>query len=266
MSGIQNKNILSDTPEDLLLAKLDAGDFDWSLQDRVNLFVSACMVAPDRFVFKLLDRHKDIDINMLSSAKERGLLNAVCKSRFNLSRYLLRNGANPNIQSDNHNTPLIVSIFLQNYNIVKDLIKYKADVNIKGVHGNTALIISLIKHDLRAMDLLLENNADINITNENNMSPLYCAVKDNDLRAVSILLKYNPDPYIIHNISKINAVELAENADNPDLRDAMSEYVSKFNKSNKFTSEFKQEIDIMNKGRNAIKRAKIPVIKNVRKI
>ncbi len=261
--------ILSNTPEPRLLDMLDEGYFDSKLQNRIDVFVTACGTAPDKFVIEFLDKYSDIDINAPSSSGEFGLFKVVCTGKFDLCKYLLKKGANPNIRDANGITPLIFSCSLYNIDITEELLKYNVNIDFQANDGTNALMWALFKRDLEAVEFLLKNNADVDITNSNNMSPLHYAVNDDDLRAVSLLLKYNPDPYMIHNISQVNAVYLAENSDNSDLKEVMLEYVDRLNRLNRlnnFTSEFKKEVAIINRARSIIKKAKIPKIKNVIKI
>ncbi len=250
--------------ESKLLEMLDAGQFDQDIQDRQSFFVTACDIAPESFSIAFIDKYDGIDLNAESIWGETALLNAVDTGKLELCKYLLEKGADPNIKNSADCTALVLSCSSYNKGIARELIKHGADVDIMGRDG-TALMEAVRKGDLGMMELLLENNADINITCSNNISPLYLAVSDGSFERMLLLLKYNPDPNIINNLSWLSAAGLAEVSNYEDIKAIMLEYVDKF-KSQKIKEAFEREKLIINKAKNIVKSAKIPTIKNVRKI
>ncbi len=260
------KNKLSNCSEAELLKMLDAGEFDLDLQDRIDNFFTASILAPKSFVIAYINRYKDIDINVKSARKENILFECAYTNKFDLCKYFLENGADYNVRNDANNTALIISVFLSNREIAKELVRYGADVNHQGDNGDTALIKAVKQKDVEMVEFLLKNNADINIANNCNMGPLYHAVKYPDFQIISVLLKYNPDPNIVNNINHMNVIYMAKNSNNDDLNKMISEYATKFNKLKIFREAFEKEMLVVSNGKRAIKTAKIPKIKNAKKI
>jgi len=55
---------------------------------------------------------------------------------------LIENGADPNIQNNFGNTPLIVSYYFKNEKIIQELKKKGADMSIKNKYGENYLSIA----------------------------------------------------------------------------------------------------------------------------
>ncbi len=254
---------LNDNSDSDLLEMLDAGEFNLGVLDKRDFFVTACGIAPESFCVAYIKKNKDIDVNIESSWGELALLNAVYNDKPNLSRHLLKNGANPNIKNNAGSTPLIISCFLYHKEMAKELIESGADVNLRSYNGETALMEAVKQGDCEMLELLLQNKANINIANFDNISPLYYAVKYKDIKTVSVLLEYNPNPNIGYGIIDPSILDVSQK---PEIRQLISEYVDKFDRLEKSATEFKQETVIINKAKNSVKRAKIAKIKNARKI
>lgn len=77
-------------------------------------------------------------------------------------RYLLGEGANPNIRDKKGNTPLIACAHIGFAEGMNALIANRADVNLANDQGETPLIIAVQRRDLVAVRLLLEAKADPN--------------------------------------------------------------------------------------------------------
>lgn len=126
------------------------------------------------------------------------LTRAVLMGDNELFEFLLKNGANPNIGTDN--TPLIVAAQMGYINIAKLLIKYGADPNFQREMGYTALIGAAESTDCDMIALLLENGADPNIQDEDGITALYEISYENDdidrIKCIELLLKYGADPNI----------------------------------------------------------------------
>ncbi len=266
MAEITIADRLKDNSESRLLEMLDAGDFNLDLQDRIDVFVTACDIAPFSFVVSFLDKYKDIDVNATSSSRQSGLLNAVNKNREAVCKHLLAKNADPNVQNSSSDTPLIISCMTRNKMIATDLIKNNADIDHRGSCGETALLCAVKMRDIEMVKLLLQNKADINIVNFNNCSPLYMAIKKGCLDTISALLEYKPD--LDANIVR-TVIDEKYAADYPNgdaIKEVILEYTDKFNKLKASLDEFKKEAVIVNKARKIVKAAKIPKMKNVKNI
>ena len=90
-----------------------------------------------KFVFEF---HKLINIYDINSSDEYGntLLTYACiNGEFNVAKYLLKNGANPNCINRYKNTPLHYALSNKNYEIADLLIQNKAKDNIENIYGLT---------------------------------------------------------------------------------------------------------------------------------
>lgn len=77
-------------------------------------------------------------------------------------RFLLEQGANPNIRDKNGNTPLVACAQIGFAEGLAALIAKRADVNLPNDQGETPLIVAVQRRDLIAVRLLLEARADAN--------------------------------------------------------------------------------------------------------
>lgn len=77
-------------------------------------------------------------------------------------RFMLGNGANPNIRDKEGNTPLILCAQLGFAEGVTTLIGAKADVNLPNDRGETPLIVAVQRRDIVVVRQLLDARADPN--------------------------------------------------------------------------------------------------------
>ncbi len=122
------------------------------------------------------------------------LLFAVSKRNLEITKYLLINKADINVQSiENKNTPLILSVLLKNVDLINILIGYKPNLDVEGC---TALLRSVFNDLFYGMSLLLNNGANPNIKNRKEQYPLFYAVLlpvSFALDAVSLFVKNKAD-------------------------------------------------------------------------
>ena len=91
----------------------------------------------NQFIFEF---HKLINIYDIDSSDKYGntLLTYACiNGVFNITKYLLSNGANPNCINKYRNTPLHYALSNKYYEIADLLIQNKANDNIKNIYGLT---------------------------------------------------------------------------------------------------------------------------------
>lgn len=109
-------------------------------------------------------------------------------------KYLLENGANPNIKSGEHNLPAFQgAALMNNIEAVKLLIEHGADVKQIDTDGNTAIHYSANPDYLK---LMIEHGADVNSKNNNNSTPLHWANTNINLEGIKVLLDNKADPNI----------------------------------------------------------------------
>lgn len=78
-------------------------------------------------------------------------------------KFLLKNGANPNLTDNMGRSPLHYVCRMSALELAFDLLKYKANVNVYDAFGNTPLSISLLDKNFIAMArLLVKKGAEVN--------------------------------------------------------------------------------------------------------
>ncbi len=103
------------------------------------------------------------DINATSSDGWSSLMMSTYHGCKEISKYLIKNGADVNISSTNRdNPPLLNAIENGHIDIVKLLIENDANINIKDSGDWTPLIMASFYGHLDIIEYLLENGADIN--------------------------------------------------------------------------------------------------------
>ncbi|MGE8037968.1 ankyrin repeat domain-containing protein [Lysinibacillus sp. NPDC093692] len=125
---------------------------------------------------------------------------------------LLKNGADPNIESTTHHkkarwtpeftsttTPIELAIY--DYNIVEEtlhlLIEYGADVNkFTLVNRSSPLFTAVDAEDYQAVEVLLKSGANPNILNKFGYTPLMSSFQVYKPNITELLLEYGADPSI----------------------------------------------------------------------
>ncbi|MFC3161422.1 ankyrin repeat domain-containing protein [Chryseobacterium arachidis] len=103
-----------------------------------------------------------------------------------------RNGANINQKSEGFGgvSPLTEALWQTNLEITKYLVENGADVNIQRDNGETALLVAVWNEkNLNAVDLLIQKGADVNQTNDDKQTPLLKAIQYNLYDIAVLLLK-----------------------------------------------------------------------------
>lgn len=90
--------------------------------------------------------------------------------------FLIKAGANPNIQNKHGATPLHVALWKKNEHIVELLVNAGADITIKDQRNMTPLHLAAFDGLANSMRLLLANGAELNVKNIQGNTPLHLAV------------------------------------------------------------------------------------------
>ena len=107
---------------------------------------------------------------------------------------------NSQLESENGNTPLILSLLSKDIESFTELLSLGASPNISNYSGDTPLHISVSNNYMDFIILLLKNNADCNIQNNQGNTPLHLALENKERYIIQILLKNNINPNIKNNL------------------------------------------------------------------
>lgn len=80
-----------------------------------------------------------------------------------ISKVLLENGANPNIQSMDGTTPLMTASLKKSLDVMKLMIDKGAMVNLQSADGTTALILAAIYGQKDQLEVLIAAGARLDI-------------------------------------------------------------------------------------------------------
>lgn len=126
--------------------------------------------------------------NILNKKGKTALHEFVAKNNYKNVLELLDYKADPNIIDGDHKPPIL---YIRNNLVLKLLLTYGADPNIK-INGQSILHISVMKNDIDTTRILLNHNADVNILNNDKRTPLFYA-KDNEIKKLLLDKGSNTD-------------------------------------------------------------------------
>jgi len=129
----------------------------------------------------------------------RPRFNKIDERLHKIVHFLIKNGADPNVQDNDGNTPLhniarnglhwlfLLESYLEYHNII-------VNTSIQNENGNTPLhLLALKSENIHAMIMMI-NKTNIHIQNENGLTPLHCSAKTLKVNYVKKLLERESDP------------------------------------------------------------------------
>lgn len=143
----------------------------------------ACLMNDDIQVRKHI--HK-VDNNSHDSSKRYPIHLATVNGNFAIIKLLIDNQANPNVQDNEGNTPLIKSIECGHEHLVKYLLNNGADPNLTDLDNNSALHWALMTESMIAIEALLSSKkCDLSLRNNKDEIPLHLAVRSSLINATT---------------------------------------------------------------------------------
>ncbi|PCG19506.1 ankyrin repeat domain-containing protein [Brachyspira sp. G79] len=131
------------------------------------------------------------------------LMIAVYKKDYDMVKYLLDKGANPNTANNENKTALMIAIANNNFDISKLLIQQGANINTQDEYSYTALMRAAVSGDYEMVKFLLENGADVNTKDNDGNTVLYYNIRydhygkeemlENAKKIFNLLIKYGAD-------------------------------------------------------------------------
>ena len=141
-----------------------------------------------------------------NSLNSEGLspLHIACQKRYaKVVEELLKNGANPNLKSTNHNKSPLHYVFENEYidegssinkktiSIIKCLLKYGCEIDAQTDDGESPLYAASLMGNTSAVKVLLKNGAKV--TDKNNDSAMHIAAEFGSVEIIEALANHNID-------------------------------------------------------------------------
>jgi ankyrin repeat protein len=148
----------------------------------------ACSTENRGVITKLL-QHPDIEIDMINQNGRSALFYSVESDDYQTVIELLEMGANPNIQDEKGNVPILIT---ENSGVLEALINSpNTDVNIQGTNKETALMIASVFDNEMFVQLLLNTpNINVNLQDEEGYTALSLAVERGHENIIEMLLNF----------------------------------------------------------------------------
>ncbi|MBO7454124.1 MAG: ankyrin repeat domain-containing protein [Alphaproteobacteria bacterium] len=110
-----------------------------------------------------------------------------------LIKYLVDQGADPNIKNKDGDTPLIKAVWWKSIKVTKYLIDHGADVNSKNRWGDTVLTNVLEKNNNEIAKYLIDHGANVNLRDRWGDTILIKALEEDNDELVKYLVEHGAD-------------------------------------------------------------------------
>lgn len=142
-------------------------------------------------VESLLGR-SNLDVNTQGPVGKTLLHEAIRLKHLAIVQILLDNGADPNIQQDTGETPLVYAVYTGCPTAIRLLLTTgKADPNIQNTFGNTVLHRAINQRASNEIfQMLLESGARVDIIGDGNSTPIHMAAREGFVDALRAFVLY----------------------------------------------------------------------------
>lgn len=165
----------------------------YSLSNREEKFINACLEGNKRFVEKYIKDGQNLNVSD-SKYNNTGLIYAIHKGHYDIVKILIYAGADINKQNKLGGTALSVAAFNEDKKILKLLIDNNVNLNSKlKEDGHTPLICACHENNEDISQILIEAGADANIKDNDNMTALNYAVYNNNYKLAEMLVNKGAD-------------------------------------------------------------------------
>lgn len=131
------------------------------------------------------------------------LLAAVAGGRNDVVRYLLEQGADPDVQNEDGITAIMYAAREGDNSLVNELLAFKADPNITDKHGMTPLMYAVMKNQdndhLEVIKTLLQHQADPDMQNNKGETALMLAALKDDYDVAELLVEHGANTMLQNN-------------------------------------------------------------------
>lgn len=155
------------------------------------ILYEACKYNQELLVKYLLEKRK-ADPNVVSNNNQTPLYIAVERGALPIVKLLLDAGADQMLPNDNDETPLYKAAEKSYLAIARELLRHDSSddiINGSNTDENTPLMIATMNNNYSIVDLLIRHNADIEQANEEGDTPLIIAAKKGYNNICALLLE-----------------------------------------------------------------------------
>ncbi len=179
---------LNTSPRDAFIVKIDENlssemfeEFHEAAKgDEVNKLRE--LLSADKVQLEKKDKYQRTPLH---SAARYGALSA--------ARFLLDQGADPNVEDESGNTPLHLASIFRHYEIIGLLIEHQADVHKFNSQGQAPLGLAALYGNPESIKILLASGAESGVRDADGNTPLHLAVLYRRPENLDELLRANPD-------------------------------------------------------------------------
>ncbi len=142
------------------------------------------------------------DADNLNITGQTALFIATLKDRVDVVKFLIKKGAQVNVQNRYGLSPLLLCAESGNFDLVQVLVQAGADVNIKPqgklaeedfLAGQTPLYGAAKRGHIAICEYLIQNGADVNAVAMTGITPLYRATEEGHYEVVELLIRHGAD-------------------------------------------------------------------------
>lgn len=153
------------------------GSFAMENYDQALINAAAQIPENEAEVKRLIKLGANVNVQALGGHRTFPLYEASRRGHYQVTKFLLDNGAKVNLVNTQGVTPLMAAVATDKIKIVRLLLKYGADVNAQavGLDNLCALGHAIYKGRYHLVKLLLDQGADINMADSAGATPLHVA-------------------------------------------------------------------------------------------
>ena len=139
------------------------------------------------------------NVNSVDRAGSTPLLDATFSGRLEMARFLLAQGADPNLpNAENGASPLSYAVLSSHPAMVQLLLASGAHVDTRSRDGGSLLHLAASKENQPVVQLLLDAHADLTVLDAQGRTPLDSAILHGQSGTASLLLKAGADVKHVH--------------------------------------------------------------------
>ena len=173
---------------DLLLEK--GAHIDGSHEERdVSPLILATLRQNLHLVKYLIQKGADVNPSIPDGKSKPALCAAARVGNFEITEYLLKEGADLNARDINSMTPIAVAVFCNNTKLALYLMEKGADVNVPDVGNRTPLHYSVWNNNLICTKRLVQAGANINYQGPRSVTALSMAVELDRIDIINMLVE-----------------------------------------------------------------------------